>query len=150
MRITRRSLLFSLVGLLAVGAGGASGSYVVNTPEALVAMIIRRRLPDIAIEDDVLAEFARRYLAFDKQIPGHLLALLRIVSPVVFSDWLGFLIPGRARDMAEKLERRILTRFLLSTDFFDPDREKDAPVNYIAFADPWGVGCANPFADLSD
>ncbi len=149
MRFTRRTFLFSAFGVAAVGGGGAPVSYTLNSGEGMVTRIVRRRLPDLNMAEEELAEFARDFVAHDVTTPTHLLAMLRITSPIVLSDSLSVFVPQKALDMAERYERKVLTKFFLSTDFFDPARQKDGPVVYITFADPWEAICANPLANTA-
>ena len=149
MRFTRRSFLFSTAGVFAIGGGGASTSYALNSHEAMVIRIVRRRLPDLNMAEEELVEFARDFAAHDANTPRHLLAMLRIASPVVLSNGFSVVIPQKALDLAEGYERKVLTKFFLSTDFFDSARQKGGPVTYITFADPWGAICANPLANTA-
>ena len=45
-------------------------------------------------------------------------------------------------------EREFYSRFLLSSDFFRKGADESRRVHYVAFYDPYVIGCPNPFAQL--
>jgi len=51
--------------------------------------------------------------------------------------------------LASKLhnfEERIITKFLLSTNFFREGADETKPVTYLSYYDPYKMPCQNPFA----
>jgi hypothetical protein len=46
----------------------------------------------------------------------------------------------------EVFERRMVSYFLRSTDYFRVPQ--GTPARFVAFADPYEVGCSNPLAQL--
>jgi hypothetical protein len=45
----------------------------------------------------------------------------------------------------DKIEKRVLTQFLMSTDFFWNNADETKPVRYTTYYDPYNL-CSNPFA----
>lgn len=45
-----------------------------------------------------------------------------------------------------RMEKQLVTRFLLSSDFFQRGADERQPVRYLAYYDPYLRPCANPFA----
>ena len=150
MRLNRRRLLLGTLGLTATIAVGGSLAVAASGFEPLIVRIVRRRLPDLAIDPRALDQFADDYLSWDRTTPAYLVRALELVAPVALSDGLAFAIPGPARRAIEQYERKVLTRFFLSTDFFEPGRAQGSAVTYLAFADPYAIGCANPLANRAE
>jgi hypothetical protein len=50
----------------------------------------------------------------------------------------------------DTFEYRLVSKFLLSTDFFSKGADENQPVKYIAYNNPYRVGCLNPMARFVD
>jgi hypothetical protein len=108
-----------------------------------IERLLRSRLADRNLAPDAIPQFAaeyyRRYGAFvmsrrEKQTLGGLWEF-GAFRPL-FSD-------ARTEKLLET-ERRMISQFLRSTDYFA--RQADVPARYIAFANPYETTCTNPFA----
>lgn len=132
---------FIVAALSAVGLGGIySWNRYRASRAAWVEQTVRRNLPGVTLDESSLAQFVRSVLESDLLEPQtHRVAVFaeRMVP------WLTDRIP-KARDGLEKLERRVLTEYLLGSNFF---RVADPKQETIVYSGPIGV-CANPFARL--
>jgi hypothetical protein len=139
----RRKLLVASVGVATLGAAGAIwvGSRY-DGPHAWIESVLRRHLPGVQLDPESLAKFvaefaARRELTdrkaqlamtLDQTIP----AITRRVS--------------KAQRRVERLERRVVTEYLLGSNFF---RASDPRAEVIVYAGPMPA-CGNPFAVFRD
>lgn len=141
----RRSL--TRRGFLAAGAGAivalsVAGNVMWDRYAASRAMwieqVVRGNLPDVAIDEVSLASFVREVLAGDLLKPHtHRIA----VFAEHMAPWATVRIP-KVRNGMEKLERRVLTEFLLGSNFF---RVPDPKRTTIVYHGP-ALVCGNPFA----
>ncbi len=143
--LSRRNLL--------VGAGaftafaGIGGAIIAQRDGAgLVEYVVRKHLGDIPADDETIRTFARDFMAEEQDLTRYReFSMIAHFREVFMSDLLRPIMPNGPKKKLEKMERRIFTDFLLSTDFFY--REDDtAPVHYVALANPHTAGCANPLA----
>jgi hypothetical protein len=139
-RITRRQLL----GALFLGALGLGGLYVYeNQYRDLVLSILRDRLSYLDLSRIDLGRFADDYIA-DKGaygLRGHVLAL---AYPVI--DEVEGLNPLSQK--VETFEYRLVSRFLLSTDFFWNGCNETRALEYLEYNNPYQNPCGNPFAQF--
>jgi hypothetical protein len=111
--------------------------------ESGVTAILRKRLNYLELDPAGVREFARDYVARQLMSPGK----LRVLAAV------GPLYTRLSRGWSELLtadiehgEERIVTTYLLSSDFFAGVDHADRTVRYLGFFDPLGGG-GNPFAN---
>src|SRR5262249_45205209 len=146
---------FLLAGtIVGIGAAVPALALLATGPEDVVARIVRLRFPDARIADAELRAFARDFLVSDRT-SGAKLAALRVGLPVMQSPALSGLTPERVQDLYDRFERRVVTKFALSTGFFERAgndaalaASDQAPLRYRGLADPYLMGCANPLAVL--
>jgi hypothetical protein len=124
-------------GIAITGIGLVSWSRYGNAPAAWVERVVRDNLPGIALDEASLATFVREILSGDLLRPTlHRLAVhVHHAAP-----WLSARV-SKTRHGLEKLERQVLTHFLLGSNFFrvaDPKRER---IIYYGAA----IACNNPF-----
>ncbi len=138
-----------LLATTIVGAGAAlpAIALLATGPEDVVERIVRLRFPGVAIAPADLRAFARDFLVHDRT-SGAKMAALRVGMPVMQTPWLAGLAPGRAQELYDRFERRVVTRFALSTGFFERAAGDRTPLTYRGLADPYLMGCANPLAVL--
>jgi hypothetical protein len=138
--VKRRSLLFALAGAGAVSLAG--WRLLCGSDEEAVAAIVFKRLGYLKLDEAGVRQFARDYAA------RHLIseAKLRMVAAAgalykqVPISGASFLTSGIRHG-----EDRIVTKYLLSTDFFQSGADESQTVQYLGFFDPRN-GCGNPFA----
>ena len=137
----RRQVLLTFTGLAACGALAAGGLSLTSEAEA-VAAVVRKRLSYLRLDHDEVDRFARDFTAQHVMSVRKLRALSasRMVYDLTPQSWIGFLSPSVSFG-----EERIVTTFLLSSDFF-PDRDESRVVRYREIFD--GQLRSNPFARL--
>jgi hypothetical protein len=106
-----------------------------------IEQVVRGNLPGVSLDERSLPAFVRDVLAGDLLKPHtHRISVFAQQT----APWLTSRV-SRAREGLERLERRVLTEYLLGSNFFrvpDPKRE-----TIVYFGSP--VACANPFASLA-
>jgi hypothetical protein len=137
----RREVLLTL-GALATGGGLVSASLMVHTEAAAVAAVLYKRLSYLTLDRDGVQKFAHEYVSRGLTSTRKLrtLSASRWLYEQTPQSLLDSLAPGVAFG-----EERIVSAFLLSSDFF-PDRDERRVTQYVGFYD--GRLRANPFARL--
>ena len=136
MKISRRSFLLSGAAIATVViVGYAVMGPALRKAEQLIADIVKFHLPFKNIEEADLQAFARD---FDQKYQGDRtkLALLLLAAPVIFSNGLRRSLPGNVRYALGHYERRVLTQFILSTNFFELEDVNGPEIEYYGFYDP--------------
>jgi hypothetical protein len=139
-RFTRRQLL----GGFLLGALGLGGLYTYqNRYNKLIVSILQDRLSYLDLSEIDLDAFADDF-ADDRGTYGTRGRLLALTYPIF--ETADFLNPAEEETM--RFEERVVSRFLLSTDFFWNNSDETRPVRYLAYNNPYRTGCANPLAQL--
>lgn len=140
----RRKLLIAGAGGAAVLGifGAASWQQLTNYRATWAERVVRENLPGIDLDAASMQTFTKDVLASEW-------LQSKPVKLAVFADrfvpWLPAHI-AKARDGLEELERKVLTEYLIGSNFFrvpDPKREKIVYSGTI-------VACRNPFTYSSD
>lgn len=139
--INRRRLLLGLGGTAALVTGILGIRFVRATDAAAIEMVISKRLNYLKLDTLGLRKFAAD-MAARKQVSS---ARLRVVPALGklyehFPDTHNFIL-----DAVHNGEERIVSLFLLSTDFFINGKDETRVVNYLGIYDPLRP-CGNPFA----
>lgn len=136
---SRRMFLYSGTAITVLGVAGIGmASLPVLRPEGAVISFLRRSVPDLDMSQTDLSSFAIDIIA-KLQIPLH--------KGIAFYNLLEYdgLVDMAPRSVANSIERNgetVITAFMRSTDYLDPEREGQA--RYFGFADPYRNGCSNP------
>ena len=140
---TRRAFLLSLgVGIPAVCLWRYADASV---DDAIVA-VLDKRLNYLRLDPAGVRAFANDLAARDI-VSQPRLRLVEMVEPVYSHVALtGDSFVARA---VRHGEDRIVTLFLLSSDFFDENADEARMVRYLGFYDPLRRPCRNPFARLT-
>lgn len=141
--LTRRGFL--ITGGAALAAAGTTALWQLGTSTgwraAWIERVIRSNLPGVKLDERSLGEFVRTMLNAEFLAPStHKAAVMADQA----APWLTGRVP-KLRNGLATLERKVLTEYLLGSDFFrvrDPKRE---PVTYYGPA----LACSNPFARFS-
>jgi hypothetical protein len=133
-------LIGSLAGSALVLGGSLAGIRYATGLAAWTADVVRRNLPGVLIDEASLATFVQHVLESDFLDSGtaRLAVLADATVPALRR------IPP-ARERMERLERRVLTRFLIGSNFFRGVDTTSQPIVYSGIP-----ACGNPFARLSD
>ena len=140
-RRRRNFLAAGFAGLVAIAAGGSFAGHRYATGRAgWIEEVVRRNLPGVRLDEPSLAAFVRDVLRSDLLTP-------RKVRLIVLADStlpaLARRVPP-ARERIERLERLVLSEFLIGSNFF---RVADARSATIFYAGKFPA-CGNPFARL--
>jgi hypothetical protein len=142
--VSRPSRRVMLVSLAAAGAASAGGAYLWTVgPEALIGKILSRRFPGVRINAASIAALTRDIKAARFQTFGRRLALeggaraAGIVGLDALSRW------KVTAAQFSQLERKVLTFFIIGSDFLDVRDPKSDLVTYGAFPE----ACPNRFAE---
>jgi hypothetical protein len=139
-RSSRRRFLIGSGAVIAAVAAGFSGVRFAGSREQWVASTIRDNLPGIAIDEESLAKFVEQAVRGNALKPvTHQLTVFAEQSV----PWVTARIP-KVRNGLDKLERRVLTEFLLGSNFFRVPNPKQATIVYYGPA----IACGNPFVSF--
>ncbi len=147
-RLRRRILLSSIpVGVsLYVGSWWA---FKVRRDDSsdIVTSIIRKRLSYLDISDQDIIKYSsdlQRSLS-----PGirTLASWAGIVEPI-YSRIEIFHINAYAKKYFDEFEEFVVSRFLLSSDFFFYNAKEDRKIKYLGLY-PYAIPCSNPFAQVN-
>lgn len=139
LRPSRRSMVAMLTAVSAALAGGAY--FWTIGPDALIVKILSRRLPGVRIDAASIAALSRDVRADFQTVPrGLALEGAALAANIVGIDALANL-KLKAMEISH-LERRVITLFILGSNFLDVKDPKSDLVTY--YAAPWP--CGNRFA----
>jgi hypothetical protein len=144
MSLRRRRFLLigagSAVGLL--GTFGVARWYR-GDPPSVIAAILERRLGYLQVDKASFARFASAYVETRKEYQRELSLLAMFSLPYRYVTPYPWLKSGHS---LRRLEDNVVSRYLLSTDFFAHGGDESRRVEYIEFHDPYSIACRNPFA----
>jgi hypothetical protein len=137
--VKRRSVLAVVAGL---GLSGALGwRFFGGSEEDGVAVIVHKRLDYLKLDPAGVRQFSRDY-AERRLISG---AKLRAIAGAAAAYQRLDFLAGIVRHG----EDRIVTKYLLSSDFFRSGADESRTVHYLGFFDPLR-SCGNPWARAVD
>lgn len=148
MRPTRRALLGAAAVAIGLPAITFMGLRRFDSAEEVIVAYLRRELPGLAVSDGQMRGFAdehvcRRFSAGGKSATVQnqlVLAAMNLDQSTVRS------LPESALAPYIYHTRELMTTFLFSTDFFGPAGRMPGRTQFIAYADPYALGCRNPLA----
>jgi hypothetical protein len=147
-RISRRGLLLGGVAVAAVPTAFIASTAMASRADT-AAGYIRHALPGLAVPKAELTGFAEEYVSridrHNRRKSYYDLIFFLMANP----DAEGML-PARLLHAYQGATRYLLTTFLLSTDFFSAAGQRPELTNFIAYADPFELGCRNPLARFDD
>jgi hypothetical protein len=141
--LTRRTLLLGACALSVAGVGAVGGGYLLGSAgirARWIEALLRRNLPGIEIEPGSLARFVQEMLATDLLVSRKraLVASADLAAPQLTAR------VGSVRRFREEAERKIVTDFLMGSNFFRVANPAAEPIVY--YGRP--AVCPNPFARL--
>lgn len=121
--VSRRRVLLAFLGL---GTSVLTGGVITwfrrrqppPSPEGQIVEALRHKLSHLRPRTEDLQRFAREHLTY----------------------------AATMHELGDQRERVVVARFLLATDYFRQSSGRPETVRYIAYPDPYALGCANPFA----
>lgn len=145
MKVTRRKFL-ALGGIAGVAALFGTYLWRHSDPGDIVVAILDRNLGHLRVDPASFRDFAKDYVAHQKDYEQK----LRVLSPI--SPLLKFMNPYdwfKQGDAYRRLSDNVVSKYLLSTDFFQNGADENRPVTYLSFYDPYTAVCRNPFVKLA-
>jgi hypothetical protein len=132
---------FLLSGLAAV-CGLAGWRYARSTDEAAIVKVLHKRLGYLRLDDAGVRRFARD-LAAVHTISSFRLRITDAVGALYTRPSLT--ANNRFDNVIRHGEDRVVTQYLLSSDFFKNGADETRTVFYVHYYDPM-IACGNPFA----
>jgi hypothetical protein len=139
--ITRRRLLLVGGGIF---GGYAGWRYFGSSDEEAFVTVVRRRLDYLKLDLDGVNAFARD-MAARHIISNGRLRFLNVVKPLYVHVALS--TSSRFGSALRHGEERIVTNYLLSSDFLINGADESRIVRYLGYYDPMRA-CGNPFAQF--
>jgi hypothetical protein len=143
MRLRRRRFLLLGAGsavILATGYGVAR--WYRGDPVSVIVAILERRLGYLQVDRSSFDRFAVDYLESRKEYKRELQLMALFSLPYRYVTPYPFLKQGHS---LRRLESNVVSRYLLSTDFFEHGADESRTVRYVEFHDPYSIACRNPF-----
>ena len=133
----RRIFLAALIGT----AGALAWRFRRGNNENAIVAIVYKRLGYLRLDDDGVHrfadDFAARHILNDRGL--RTIGALWPVYRYIPCNW-----HNPLNDRVNFAEDRIVSKYLISTDFFTNGADATRPVNYLGFYDAM-LGCGNPF-----
>jgi hypothetical protein len=139
--MTRRRLL---VGTGVVIGGYAGWRYSFSSDEEAFVTVVRRRLDYLKLDLDGVYAYARD-LAARHVISNGRLRFLNVIKPLY--DHATLSPSSRFGGALRHGEERVVTNYLLSSDFLINGADESRVVRYLGYYDPLRA-CGNPFAQF--
>jgi hypothetical protein len=114
-----------------------------GNPADVVVAILKRRVGYLRVDHETFHVFAKDYLEFRKDYEKDLRKLSVASIPLRFMSPYAWVDQGHA---FRRLEDNVVSKFLLSTDFFQNGGNDRTLVTYLGFYDPQRAVCRNPLA----
>jgi hypothetical protein len=146
-KLSRRAFLAGVLGGAAVlvAAPYAFYHWRLGKPTSVIVAILKRRVGYLKNEPGSFERFAREYVDYKSKYATQLGRLSAIAFPLThmtFYRWLPMGHPLR------RLEDNVVTKYLLSTDFFQHNADESRSLQYLSFYEPQHAPCRNPFVNL--
>jgi hypothetical protein len=138
---TRRQVLWGIGSTLGVVSGVFAWRFVRSKDVDAVVMILRKRLHYLKLDEEGMQRFALD-LSESKQVSTRKLRFIPAIGALYdhLPDSRNFLL-----DAIRHGEERVVSSFLLSSDFFTHGSDDSRVINYLGMYDPLRA-CGTPFA----
>lgn len=149
MKLSRRRFLLAVVPASASLYVGGWWFFNVRKGESsqIIISILKKRLHYLNISDQTLEAFASDIQTSLPSGYRHTLSWAGMLEPA-YSCVDIFHVTSRTKRIFEEVEEYIISKFLLSSDFFYNNAREDREVQYIGLYQ-YASFCSNPFARFS-
>lgn len=146
-KLSRRAFLAATTAGLAVLVAAPYALYHWRAGKAtnVVIAILKRRVGYLQNEAGSFERFARDYIEYKRAHVSQLARLSVVALPLTYVTLYRWLPMGHPM---RRLEDNVVSKYLLSTDFFLHGADESRPIKYLSFYDPRLAACRNPFAHL--
>jgi hypothetical protein len=141
IQLSRRKLL--ALGSSSLLALWAAYEWNFGDPADVVVAILKRRVGHLRVDHESFRTFAKDYLVFRSTYEKDLRRLSVASLPLRFMSPYAWLEQGHP---LRRLEDNVVSKYLLSTDFFQNGGNDRTLVKYLSFYDPYRAVCRNPLA----
>ena len=138
--IKRRTVVF--VGLAGAACAFAGIRFATSSETASIIEILRKRLDYLKLDEAGVQRFASDLAALHAISAARLRTIDALGPLYSHSDLLQHTFLGAGINHGEE---RVVTNYLLSSDFFTNGADETKTVHYLGFYDPLRA-CRNPFA----
>ena len=143
MRLRRRRFLLLGAGsAVVIVTGYGVARWYRGDPASVIVAILERRVGYLKVDHTSFERFAVDYLESRKAYKSELALMALFSLPYRYVTPYAFLKQGHS---LRRLESNVVSRYLLSTDFFEHGADESRPVAYVEFHDPYSIACRNPF-----
>ena len=146
--ITRRAILIACASTAGLGLGALGVGYKANTPEKIIENIVRIRLPKLQMADADMAAFVSDFISSDTDTSALEMSVFRVMAPFVNLPPFRWVLPNKASRTIENFHQRVLTEFMMGSDFFETYAAGNPKVTYTGLFDPYQKPCGNPLPPL--
>ena len=146
-KLSRRAFMARAVAgvALLVAAPYAFYQWRYGNPTNVIIAILKRRVGYLKNEPGSFERFAQEYVDFKRDYLRQLTRMSVIALPFTYVTLYRWLPMGHP---LRRLEDNVVTKFLLSTDFFIHGADESRNLKYLSFYEPQLAPCRNPFAHL--
>ena len=138
----RRFLLLGAGSAVVVATGYGVARWYRGDPKSVIFAILERRLGYLQLDRLSFERFAVDYLETRKAYKRELELMALFALPYRYITPYPLLKQGHS---VRRLESNVVSRYLLSTDFFQHGADESRQIKYVGFFDPYNIACRNPF-----
>lgn len=138
----RRYFLLSGAGALAAVAGLASWRFACSTDKSAIAEVLHKKLDYLTLDEAGVVKYADDLMAA-QLVSGPRLRVLEAVGPLY--THLALDEDNRLINVIRHGEDRVISQYLISSDFFTSGADVSRTVRYVRYYDG-ATPCGNPFA----
>ena len=143
MRLRRRRfLLLGAGGAAVIATGYGVARWYRGDPKSVIVAILERRVGYLQVDHASFERFAVKYLETRNEHRRELALMALFSLPYRYVTPYPFLKQGHS---LRRLESNVVSRYLLSTDFFEHGADESRSIRYVEFHDPYSTACRNPF-----
>ncbi len=146
--INRRTVLIASASTVGLSLSVLGIGYGANTPEKIIENIVRVRLPKLEMTQADMTAFVSDFIESDTDTSALEMSVFRVMAPFVNLPPFRWMLPGKATRTIENFHQRVLTEFMMGSDFFETYAEGNPKVSYTGLFDPYQKPCGNPLPPL--
>ena len=146
-KVSRRRFLAGALGGIAVlfAAPYAVYHWRYGKASRVVEAILKRRVGYLNVDPKSFEHFAGEYVHYKRKHMAQLARLSAIALPFTYVTLYRWLPMGHP---LRRLEDNVVTKYLLSTDFFVHGADESRRIEYLSFYEPHKAPCRNPLPYL--
>lgn len=147
--MNRRTFLLSSVGIFTIATGMWSVGYLSNNERIknTIFTVFKKRMSYLKWDKAEVMNFIQDFMINidNQEYINSKLNKFSFLYP--FYNYTNLLDKTPLAGKIRSFEEKIVTNFLLSTDFFRKGADDTKPVKYLFYYDPYKAPCQNPLAE---